>query len=165
MSKSTVRSIDRGYFQNQFRVPEYKHVGRPTQDSQKQDEPVDKVTRGWHDLEDEDGEKVEEEGEEEGEGEGEEEEEESDVVRELLSTHSVWLGMWRIFFQELYSWHSFRAICWVKKMSLLTESVLEIPWCAPHPRLSTSRNPDPMFIYCESPPVNYLFIVRDIPQN
>jgi hypothetical protein len=23
-----------------------------------------------------------------------------------------------------------------------------------HPRLSTSRNPDPLFIYCESPPVN-----------
>jgi hypothetical protein len=45
--------------------------------------------------------KVLEEGEE-GE-EGEEEEEESDVVRELLSTHSVWLGMCRIFFQELNS--------------------------------------------------------------
>jgi hypothetical protein len=30
---------------------------------------------------------------EEGEEEGKEEEEESDVVRELLSTHSVWLGM------------------------------------------------------------------------
>ncbi len=41
------------------------------------------------DHEDEDGEKVEEEVLEE----GEEEEEESDVVRELLSTHSVWLGM------------------------------------------------------------------------
>jgi len=36
---------------------------------------------------------VEEEVLEEGEEEGEEEEEESDVVRELLSTHSVWLGM------------------------------------------------------------------------
>ena len=43
--------------------------------------------------EDEDGEKVEEEVLEEGEEEGEEEEEESDVVRELLSTHSAWLGM------------------------------------------------------------------------
>jgi hypothetical protein len=39
--------------------------------------------------EDEDGEKVEEEVLEE----GEEEEGESDVVRELLSKHSVWLGM------------------------------------------------------------------------
>jgi hypothetical protein len=36
-----------------------------------------------------DGEKVEEEVLEE----GEEEEEESDVVRELLSKHSAWLGM------------------------------------------------------------------------
>ncbi len=43
--------------------------------------------------EDEDGEKVEEEVLEEGEQEGEEEEEESDVVRELLSKHSVWLGL------------------------------------------------------------------------
>ena len=43
--------------------------------------------------EDEDEEKVEEEVLEEGEEEGEEEEEESDVVRELLSTHSAWLGM------------------------------------------------------------------------
>jgi hypothetical protein len=31
--------------------------------------------------------------EEEGQEEGEEEKEESDVVRELLSKHSVWLGM------------------------------------------------------------------------
>ena len=43
--------------------------------------------------EDEDGEKVEDEVLEEGDQEGEEEEEESDVVRELLSKHSVWLGM------------------------------------------------------------------------
>ena len=43
--------------------------------------------------EDEDGEKVEEEVLEEGEQEGEEEEEESDVVRELLSKHSAWLGL------------------------------------------------------------------------
>jgi hypothetical protein len=35
---------------------------------------------------------------EEGEQEGEEEEEESDVVRELLSKHSAWLGLWGIFF-------------------------------------------------------------------
>jgi hypothetical protein len=43
--------------------------------------------------EDEDGEKVEDEVLEEGEQEGEEEEEESDVVRELLSKHSTWLGL------------------------------------------------------------------------
>ena len=48
---------------------------------------------------DDDQEEVEQDGEkedevlEEGEEEGEEEEEESDVVRELLSKHSVWLGM------------------------------------------------------------------------
>jgi hypothetical protein len=42
--KNEVRSIVRGYFQNQFRVPVYKHVGRPTQDSQKRDEVLDKVT-------------------------------------------------------------------------------------------------------------------------
>jgi len=48
---------------------------------------------------DDDQEEVEEDGEkedevlEEGEEEGEEEEEESDVVRELLSKHSAWLGL------------------------------------------------------------------------
>jgi hypothetical protein len=48
---------------------------------------------------DDDQEEVEQDGEkedevlEEGEQEGEEEEEESDVVRELLSKHSVWLGL------------------------------------------------------------------------
>jgi hypothetical protein len=42
--KNEVRSIDRGYFQNQFRVSVYKLVGRPTQDSQKRDEVLDKVT-------------------------------------------------------------------------------------------------------------------------
>ena len=44
-------------------------------------------------VEDEDGEKVEDEVLEEEEEEGEEEEEESDVVRELLSKHSTWLGL------------------------------------------------------------------------
>jgi hypothetical protein len=42
---------------------------------------------------DEDGEKVEDEVLEEGEQAGEEEEEASDVVRELLSKHSTWLGL------------------------------------------------------------------------
>ena len=48
---------------------------------------------------DDDQEEVEQDGEkedevlEEGEQEGEEEEEESDVVRELLSKHSAWLGL------------------------------------------------------------------------
>jgi hypothetical protein len=37
-------------------------------------------------------EKVLEEGEKEGQQEGEQQQEESDVVRELLSKHSVWLG-------------------------------------------------------------------------
>ena len=41
--KNEVRSIACGYFQNQFRVPAYKHVGRPTQDSQKRDEDLDKI--------------------------------------------------------------------------------------------------------------------------
>ena len=44
----------------------------------------------WQVVEDEEG---------EGEEEGEEEEEESEVVRELLSKHSVWLGMWKKYFQ------------------------------------------------------------------
>jgi hypothetical protein len=42
--KNEVRSIPRGYFQNQFRVSEYKHVGRPRHDSQKRDEGLEKVT-------------------------------------------------------------------------------------------------------------------------
>ncbi len=42
--KNEVRSIPRGYFQNQFRVPVYKQVGRPTHDSQKREEDVEKVT-------------------------------------------------------------------------------------------------------------------------
>ncbi len=33
-SEVRVRSIPRGYFQNQFRVPTYKQVGRLTHDSQ-----------------------------------------------------------------------------------------------------------------------------------
>jgi hypothetical protein len=42
--KNDVRSIDRGYFQNQFRVVSYKQVGGPTHDSQKREETVEKVT-------------------------------------------------------------------------------------------------------------------------
>jgi hypothetical protein len=42
--KNEVRSIARGFFQIQFRVPAYKHVGRPAQDSQKRDEDLEKVT-------------------------------------------------------------------------------------------------------------------------
>ena len=38
------RSIDRGFFQIQFRVSPYKHVGRPTHHSQKRDEVLEKVT-------------------------------------------------------------------------------------------------------------------------
>ena len=42
--KNEVRSVDRGFFQIQFRVPAYKHVSRPTQDSQKREEALEKVT-------------------------------------------------------------------------------------------------------------------------
>ena len=42
--KNEVRSMTRGYFQNQFRVPTYKQVGRPTHDSQKREESLEKVT-------------------------------------------------------------------------------------------------------------------------
>jgi hypothetical protein len=36
--------MSRGYFQNRFKVPAYKQVGRPTHDSQKREEPLEKVT-------------------------------------------------------------------------------------------------------------------------
>ena len=42
--KNEVRSIARGFFQIQFRVPGYKHVGRPTHDSQKREDAVETVT-------------------------------------------------------------------------------------------------------------------------
>ena len=42
--KNEVRSITRGFFQIQFRVPGYKHVDRPTHDSQKREEALEKVT-------------------------------------------------------------------------------------------------------------------------
>jgi hypothetical protein len=42
--KNEVRSIVRGFFQIQFRVSVYKHVVRQTQDSQKRDETLEKVT-------------------------------------------------------------------------------------------------------------------------
>ena len=77
-----------------------------TQTNEDKDEMED-VVGGEENVEDEeevvrdddDQEEVEEDGEkedevlEEGEEEGEEEEEESDVVRELLSKHSAWLGL------------------------------------------------------------------------
>ena len=43
--KNEVRSIDRGFFQIQFRVPGYKHVGRPTHDSQKREDTVERRGR------------------------------------------------------------------------------------------------------------------------
>ena len=86
---------------------------RPTHDSQKREESLEKVTNVFmeqytlptdsnelpnlptrNDVEIWRG---------RGEEEGEEEEEESDVVRELLSKHSPWLGMWKILFQYFYS--------------------------------------------------------------
>ncbi len=42
--KDEVRSIDHGYFQSQLRVPVYKEVGRPTQDSIKRQQTMVKVT-------------------------------------------------------------------------------------------------------------------------
>ncbi len=42
--KNEVRSTTRGFFQNQFRGSVYKPVGRPTHDSQKREDTVEKVT-------------------------------------------------------------------------------------------------------------------------
>ncbi len=42
--QNEVRSIVRGYFQNRFKVSEYKQVGRPIHDSQKQEETLEKVS-------------------------------------------------------------------------------------------------------------------------
>ena len=43
--KNEVRSIDRGHFQSRFRVTVYKQVVRPTHDSQKREEFLEKVTK------------------------------------------------------------------------------------------------------------------------
>ncbi len=43
--KNEVRSIGRGFFQIQFRVPGYKHVGRPNHDSQKREDTVERRGR------------------------------------------------------------------------------------------------------------------------
>jgi hypothetical protein len=45
--KDEVRSIVHGYFQSQFRVPVYKVVGRPTQDSIKREEVLTTVTNAF----------------------------------------------------------------------------------------------------------------------
>ena len=76
-------------------VEHEEEVVRNDDDKEEEEEDVldENEEKEGEEDEDEDGEKVEEEVLEEGEEEGEEEEEESDVVRELLSTHSVWLGM------------------------------------------------------------------------
>ena len=42
--KNEVRSIVRGYFQNRFKVRAYKQVGRPTHDSQKREDTLERVT-------------------------------------------------------------------------------------------------------------------------
>jgi hypothetical protein len=42
--KNEVRSMVRGHFQNRFKVTPYKQVGRPTHDSQKREETLEKVT-------------------------------------------------------------------------------------------------------------------------
>ena len=45
--KDEVRSIVHGYFQSQFRVPVYKVVGRPRQDSIKREEALTTVTNDF----------------------------------------------------------------------------------------------------------------------
>jgi hypothetical protein len=55
---------------------------------------------------------------------------ESDEREEAFEKVTVWLGMWKKLFQYFNSWHSFRVISWVKHISLLTVSVLTIPWRA-----------------------------------
>ena len=76
-------------------VEDEEEVVRDDDDQEEVEEDVldEKEEKEGEEDEDEDGEKVEDEVLEEGDQEGEEEEEESDVVRELLSTHSAWLGM------------------------------------------------------------------------
>ena len=96
-----VRSKDHGYFQSRFRVPVYKEVDRPTHGSIKREQALEKVKNvfmtqiniptdtnqlsklpigtmwrlgGWTMSR-------------------------PDVVRELLSTHSDWLRMWKKVFQ------------------------------------------------------------------
>ena len=72
-------------------VEHEEEVVRNDDDKEEEEEDVldENEEKEGEEDEDEDGEKVEEEVLEE----GEEEEGESDVVRELLSKHSVWLGM------------------------------------------------------------------------
>ena len=72
-------------------VEHEEEVVRNDDDKEEEEEDVLDETeeKEGEEDEDEDGEKVEDEVLEE----GEEEEEESDVVRELLSTHSAWLGL------------------------------------------------------------------------
>ena len=75
-------------------VEHEEEVVRNDDDKEEEEDVLDEnEEKEGEEDEDEDGEKVEEEVLEEGEEEGEEEEGESDVVRELLSKHSVWLGM------------------------------------------------------------------------
>jgi hypothetical protein len=76
-------------------VEDEEEVVRDDDDQEEVEEDVldEKEEEEGEEDEDEDGEKVEDEVLEEGEQVGEEEEEESDVVRELLSKHSVWLGL------------------------------------------------------------------------
>ena len=44
MDKWLKKAIARGYFRSQFRVAVYKQVGRPTHDSQRREEALEKVT-------------------------------------------------------------------------------------------------------------------------
>ena len=76
-------------------VEDEEEVVRDDDDQEEEEEDGldEKEEKEGEEDEDEDGEKVEDEVLGEGEQEGEEEEEESDVVRELLSKHSTWLGL------------------------------------------------------------------------
>jgi hypothetical protein len=76
-------------------VEDEEEVVRDDDDQEEVEEDVldEKEEKEGEEDEDDDGEKVEDEVLEEEEEEGEEEEEESDVVRELLSKHSAWLGL------------------------------------------------------------------------
>ncbi len=78
--------------------------------------------------------------------ETEEAEEESDGVRDLLSTHSSWLRMWKKYCNNFVP--SFIPICWVKDIDLTSVSLLEIRWFAKRAttRFSTVGTPCPLFI-------------------
>ena len=116
-----------------------------TDDQEEVEEDVldEKEEKEGEEDEDEDGEKVEDEVLEEGEQEGEEEEEESDVVRELLSKHSAWLGLLGNFFPIIELLTIIPSDLFSKTYLLIQSLRSHVARNAPRPRLSTSRNPIP----------------------